>query len=417
MSTTPKYNLPLYDSEDKPNLRDQYNNAMGILDSKLSEMQGDISDIESDTGSLKEEVAGKAPIDHASEDGEYGIASTDKYGHIKVVDAITKGAYGAPTSDALIKYVADATSHPFSGKDIVTIGDSIMLGTKTTNPASDAMYVKIGQMLGGTVYNYSENNAGFTTNGSGSLGTTYQGQIQAAASAHPDARLVVISGGINDSFNVDTVSSQAISAFNQAKAGFPNALIVVAPMQMGNNTFPLYNKGNAIGVYSSICEAAMQCGIMCVEDCWMINIGRSDLVNEDNIHPNTNGATVEAAKIVAGIMGWNYKPSYKGSLTPGSDFNNIDEDNSFISCVDGNVNMSFILKSGSADVDFNKTIVTIPDWAKRGVNSVIPLATITASSKEVGAAFNSRGNSEIKTITTIPANADVYAQSSFTLGC
>ena len=165
---TPNYNLDLYASADKPNLRDQYNAAMGKIDTQMkksaddvtnananvltlqtqmTEAQKDIAELEStvdehgteitnvqktandaqadvtsltgrvtaaegditgaqnDIDGLQTAVDGKAPTDHASTANTYGQGSSTNFGHLKVVD---NGAAAASTGTAASpKMVAD----------------------------------------------------------------------------------------------------------------------------------------------------------------------------------------------------------------------------------------------------------------------------------------------------------------------
>ena len=150
---TPNYDLDLYASADKPNLRDQYNAAMGKIDTQMkksaddvtnananvltlqtqmTEAQKDISALEStvethgtqitdvqktaddalslaktnegniteaqnDIDGLQTAVDGKAPTDHASTANTYGQGSSTNFGHLKVADS---GEAGASTGTA-----------------------------------------------------------------------------------------------------------------------------------------------------------------------------------------------------------------------------------------------------------------------------------------------------------------------------
>lgn len=417
---TNNYHLPLYEDNDKPNLRDQYNNAMNTIDSQFTENAADYSTLSSlvsghtqDISDIEEEVNGKAPINHASTTTNYGVATTTQYGHVMLSDTVSSGSTGVPTSDALIEFVTSSMSHQFAGKDIVTVGDSIMLGTGTTNASVYGMHAVIGSLLGGTVYNYAENNAGFTVNGTGSLGTNIAGQLTAAASSHSDASLVIISGGINDSFSTPDVYSSALSTFNNAKSLFPDALIVCAPGQCGNIALPEYNSENFISVIQDIEEAALNTGILLVPDCWMMCIGRSDLVNSDNVHPNNNGAALEAAKIVAGIMGWNYKPTYSGTIT--SSTCNIDNGNSFVTCVDGIVSF-VIVASAKQQLNFNDVIVTLPAWCQRKVNAMVATAVGSDTSFSTGGAFLANGDNSLHAMTPVSPGQFIYASATYPLG-
>ena len=151
---TPNYNLDLYASADKPNLRDQYNAAMGKIDTQMkksandvvnananvltlqtqmNEAKTDISTLEStvethgtqithvqktaddalslaktnenDIDGLQTAVDKKAPTNHASTANAYGQGSPTNFGHLKVAD---NGAAAASTGTAASpKMVAD----------------------------------------------------------------------------------------------------------------------------------------------------------------------------------------------------------------------------------------------------------------------------------------------------------------------
>lgn len=165
---TPNYNLDLYASADKPNLRDQYNAAMGKIDTQMKKSaddvtnananvltlqtqmteaqkdiaelestvdehgteitnvqktandaqadvtsltgrvtaaEGDITEAQNDIDGLQTAVDGKAPTDHASTANTYGQGSSTNFGHLKVVD---NGAAAASTGTAASpKMVAD----------------------------------------------------------------------------------------------------------------------------------------------------------------------------------------------------------------------------------------------------------------------------------------------------------------------
>lgn len=158
---TPNYNLDLYVSADKPNLRDQYNAAMGKIDTQMkksaddvtnananvltlqtqvTEAQKDISALEStvkthgtqitdvqktandalslaqtnesgiadtqaDVTSLTGRVNGKAPINHASTANTYGQGSSTNFGHLKVTDSGSAAASSGTAASP--KMVAD----------------------------------------------------------------------------------------------------------------------------------------------------------------------------------------------------------------------------------------------------------------------------------------------------------------------
>lgn len=57
-SFTTNYNLDLYDTDDKPNLNDQYNDAMHKIDNAMHDMAGDIVTAETAVQNLTVKVDG-----------------------------------------------------------------------------------------------------------------------------------------------------------------------------------------------------------------------------------------------------------------------------------------------------------------------------------------------------------------------
>ena len=142
---TPNYNLDLYASEDKPNLRDQYNAAMGKIDTQMkknadgvtnananvgtlqtqmatandnieslqttvaqhttqigtandnasealstaNQNKSDIEDLTSTTEQQQIQIGGKAPTKHLSADATYGAGTASMYGHVKLTDSMS----------------------------------------------------------------------------------------------------------------------------------------------------------------------------------------------------------------------------------------------------------------------------------------------------------------------------------------
>ena len=53
---TPNYNLDLYASADKPNLRDQYNAAMGKIDTQMKKSADDVTNANASVLTLQTQV-------------------------------------------------------------------------------------------------------------------------------------------------------------------------------------------------------------------------------------------------------------------------------------------------------------------------------------------------------------------------
>ena len=372
--------------------------------------------------------ATKAPNNHASGDTTYGIGDTVNYGHVKLAEdtGSTSGANdGIAATPSLVhtltedvrakldaKIATKADRAEFAGKTLLTIGDSIMYGTGTSDHATQSIAAQIAAMLDMTVYNYAENNAGFTTNGSGTRKANYLNQLKAAHAEHPDADVIVISGGCNDA-TVDTdVYTAAVTAFRYAHDNFPNAKVFAAPFQygacQGNDTIANGNSGRNLKVINNISRAALATNTCLISHCWEMMVGQSQLLS-DTIHPNAEGAKIQAAKIVMGMLGYDYRPTYYDLPTPDPNINR----NEFTAyCIDGIVTLQGTCKTTGAVAAY-KPIMTLPDYANRGTSRVLG-GMIGGSWNYIGVYHNGK-----KLTTPVPINvdSDVYiAQETYPLG-
>lgn len=374
--------------------------------------------------------ATKAPVNHASEETIYGIGNGANYGHVKLaVDdtPATSGANdGVAATPSMAKMLVDdlnskmntalsrkADKNEFEGKKLITIGDSIMLGTGTENPSTQSIHAQIASMLNMTVYNYAENNAGYTTNGTGTRKAKYLAQLTAAHTEHPDADVIVISGGCNDA-TVDTdVYTAAVTAFTYAHDNFPNAKIFVAPFQYGacqnNDTIANGNNGRNLKVINSISRAALATNTRLIAHCWEMMVGQPQLV-PDGIHPNAEGAKIQAAKIVMGMLGYDYRPSYDELPVAGV---NMQRNELTCKCVDGIVIINGSMKN-TTDIKAYDKLVTLPAYANRGSSRCI--GGMTSSGWNWLGLYHAKR--EIFTPVNITgANQDIYIiGQSFPLG-
>lgn len=333
--------------------------------------------------------ATKAPVNHASEETIYGIGNGANYGHVKLAVDDTPATSGPndgiAATPSMVKMLvddlnskmntalsskADKNAFAFAGKKLITIGDSIMLGTGTNNPSTQSIHAQIASMLNMTVYNYAENNAGYTTNGTGTRKANYLAQLTAAHTEHPDADVIVISGGCNDA-TVDTdVYTAAVKAFKYARDNFPNAKIFAAPFQYGtcqnNDTIANGNNGRNLKVINSISRAALETNTRLINHCWEMMVGQSQLV-PDGIHPNAEGAKIQAAKIVMGMLGYDYRPSYDELPVAAA---NMQRNELTCKCVDGIVIINGSMKN-TADIKAYDKLVTLPAYANRASSRCI----------------------------------------------
>lgn len=418
---------------------EQYRTEVAQYDERIEKNSADIAknaaDIAKNSTDIAAEVARateaeetKAPKNHASENTTYGIGNTVNYGHVKLSDdtGSTNGANDgvAATPNMVNMLVQDVESKfnaklktkadikEFAGKKLVTIGDSIMLGTGTTANDTKSIHAQIAAMLHMNVYNYAENNAGFTMDGSGSRKAKYLVQLQAAKAEVPDADVIVISGGVNDATQNNDVYRAALEAFQYARNNFPNAKIFTAPFQygacQGNETIANGNANRNIRTITNITRAALETNIPIINHCWEMMVGQPNLLS-DEVHPNDEGARLQAAKIVMGMLGYDYRPSYYDLPVAGDNIS-INELTAY--CLDGVVTVQGTCNAADTIGAF-KTIATLPAYANRASNRVN--GGMLGNSWEYIGLYHSGRN--IVTPKQIGAYTDIYVgQETYPLG-
>lgn len=418
---------------------EQYRTEVAQYDARIEKNSADIAKNSADIAKNAEDIAAevaratetertKAPNNHASQDTTYGIGTTVNYGHVKLSDdtGSTSGANDgvAATPNMVNMLVQDVESkfnaqlktkadiNEFAGKKLVTIGDSIMLGTGTTANDTKSIHAQIAAMLHMTVYNYAENNAGFTTDGSGSRKARYLVQLQAAKAEVPDADVIVISGGVNDATQNYDVYRAALEAFQYARNNFPNAKIFTAPFQygacQGNETIANGNAKRNLKTITNITRAALETNIPIISHCWEMMVGQTNLLS-DEVHPNDEGARLQAAKIVMGMLGYDYRPSYYDLPVAGDNIS-INELTAY--CLDGVVTVQGTCNAAN-EIGAFKTIATLPAYANRASNRVN--GGMLGSSWEYIGLYHSGRN--IVTTKQIGAHTDIYVgQETYSLG-
>ena len=165
---TQNYNLDLYAGTDKPNLRDQYNAAMGKVDAaimgnanaisatntavanlttRVSNDEKDITGLRDDIDQLETTVGGKAPTMHAVTANTYGQGDAANFGHVKLSDAInatsdaTSGTSATPKAVKSAYDLASSASTAAQGAQTTAnqaVQDAAAASTKATNAQNAA---------------------------------------------------------------------------------------------------------------------------------------------------------------------------------------------------------------------------------------------------------------------------------------
>lgn len=365
-SFTPNYNLDLYDVDDKPNLNDQYNDAMRKVDNALHGMSNDIVTAETAVNNLSTKVDGfdtritanataaataqttaesavdmsreaKSAADAAQSAADTAQSAADTaQGDVNTLkkkfpivtndispNAITsaKIATGAVTGDKIAnaavgvsKLGADVvelinTSRGGIDKSRLThatylcIGDSYAQAEVTANTWPDRLKHVLGDNA--TIINAAVSGGGFTTS------TTFQDQIVNKAntmnqSARDKVDCVIIAGGRNDigSQSENTLLNASLDTIVAASSNFKNAVILLVPM--------LWDAGVAQSYYDYVkAQQYLQGGIQAnvhnpvipVNWAWTWLKGNSGAIQSDNVHPNRVGALIIAKYMIAALTG------------------------------------------------------------------------------------------------------------------
>lgn len=342
-NVTPNYKLPQYIASDRPSYLGDWNEAMGIIDSGMEENKEGLTATNTTVANMKVYVDNKV-----TESKDY------------VDNQIT--AMNVKVNNTYTKAEADSKFVPiFNGGLCVVAGDSITLGTGTSNPSTDAWPVKLAAKRNLNVKNYAQNNAGFVAAGTGTPSRNFIQQLQAAAAdatfSNDDVKLVIVAGGINDVSQVSSLESNAVACLNYAKNTFTNAQVWCVPVIAGKAPLPTLNGGNRWECVPPIINACDATGVNKIVGGWCWMIGQSQFASDD-IHPNTAGAAKIADYINSGLNHNNTFPSYKGEATAqnGTSVGNVvvTSTNGVVS-ISGNFNLS-------QDVAQYKPVFLLPEW-------------------------------------------------------
>lgn len=348
MSETSNYNFPLYDSTDKPNLRDQYNGAITMIDTELTNQNAAI-----------ENTYTKTEVDTKLE-GYYTEGEVDE----KLDDY-----YNKSESDGKYEPLAVAQT------ELVVCGDSIMYGTGQTTSLGS----RIASALGLTLHNYAVNQAGFTFPGTSASDTILE-QLTKAKGAVDVAKVkyVVIAAGINDSSSTEAAhlpnatKAAAQTALQYAVTNFPHSEVHFIPMLVANTPMMSWQNNNTSGSittatkaqwYAALCQAANSvAGVHLIEGGYAVTYGESSMTS-DNIHPNDKGSD-EMAKYISNAI------ANKGDIFPVKsaviDISAVATTNAqsfaYAETHNGMVYIAFALKT-SKQLGSNVEIFNVPAWA------------------------------------------------------
>lgn len=392
---TPNYHLPQYIGGDRPSYLGDWNQAMGIVDGAMHDNALDIADNKTAVSNMKTYVDNSVSDLTESVDNKLTVVDT------KLEDVYTK-------SEVVSAFVSKSL-----GGICVVAGDSISLGTGTTNPATDSWCAQLAAMRNFTLYNYAQNNAGFVAAGTGTPSRTFIQQLQAAAAdnsfINAAVRIVIVAGGINDNSYVSQLEGATKSTLQYAKTTFPNARIVCVPVLAGSEILPNVSGGNRALHIPPIIKGSLATGVEVIEGAWTWLIGMNNL-SSDGVHPNTAGALEVAQNMNGCLESGSYFVSRTGVVTGNENFNTAQLTATLINGVVTIEGLAIAQRATSP----NSKICDLPGWCKNS-QTVTALAFFSESAKQ---AFIFKGNTSLSLIQAAnTSDPYVYINSiSFPVG-
>lgn len=212
-STTDNYNLPLYDTGDPANLRDQYNNAMGIIDGELKTL----SDADSTTNATVAGFESKVTeLETAVSDNESGIAAVNANLNALGANNVTN-ATNLKRSIAYTRYNTDFVT--------VCFGDSYCNGYidgSGDNPNYEIVKY-FAQAMDTGYKNYAVSGSGFSD--SSTFNNQYNVARQDSTIDKNNVKFVLFCGGRNDNDSVIPLSTMS-TFVNNVMDLYPNAVMI-----------------------------------------------------------------------------------------------------------------------------------------------------------------------------------------------
>lgn len=199
---------------------------------------------------------------------------------------------------------------------LVCIGDSILAGWSDENPGGiNAWDTYLAAALGYESENVFKNGIGGSGFASGTtfaqMVPTMKSRIEAANKSANDVKLVIVGGGVNDVRNnvTHTAMKQGVNALiASARTAFPNAIIHIFPMIIGNFGYGprLADLEDDVRKTVLLQSASVTNKVVLHTGCWSWNYdGNDDGVSADRIHLLADGQKLVGNSMAVEINGGN----------------------------------------------------------------------------------------------------------------
>lgn len=453
---TTNFNLPLYQDNTPADLRDGYNNSMRVIDDNMRSITTGVNKANANLTALGADTPEKAAtlatniangntahhllaymsitddtsarehinaIEQNHTDTQnntnaliaLGADTTDKANTLKnTINTNTNSltALGAETPEkaTALKNTINRTptlitnnrNLPKNAK-IVCIGDSYGEGYQATNKTTDNPYAVMGRTLHATIYNYSDGGAGFVAT-SNNTNRAFNDMVNAAYNDHTaDAGTidyVMITGGQNDTPKTyDAVKQATTECVTNAATKFPNAKIVVYPMQ-----WPSYQLWESVfTTYTAIMDGVAATGVgIAVPNGYEFFQGHPELFSTDQKHPNTNGYKLLGNKYASVLMGGDGGTYNAGKITTSAATNVTLDTQAMAIATNGMLSIHMHVKPNASHQGYNAgdKIAFLPKFAKLNQAPTGYFSAVTSSGKMVVLGINNEDFSANPTIFT-----------------
>ena len=256
----------------------------GTADSGLKTL---ITDNKTETDAA---IAEKSPISHASAETTYGVGSDTKYGHVKLTDSVvsTEGADSgkAVTGKAVAAAIADNVSRY---KNILCIGDSYLEGFSPDGNVTPWGTV-LRNLYGCDGHNTALGGTGFVNKVQNKNFTNLINDAAAGTGYDTDFDCVIIGGGFNDrGIDASNIAAGVKSALDAVYQHWPNAAVYVFGFMWGCKGYGASTEAKSKAAQDAVNSYPGKNNLFYCSGCWTWNIGHTERIASDNIHPNQSG--------------------------------------------------------------------------------------------------------------------------------
>ena len=261
----------------------------------------------------------------------------------------------------------------------------------------------MGRTLHATIYNYSDGGAGFVAT-SNNTNRTFNDMVNAAYNDHTvDAGTidyVMITGGQNDTPKTYAdVKQAATECVTNAATKFPNAKIVVYPMQ-----WPSYQLWETtFTTYAAIMDGVAATGVgIAVPNGYEFFQGHPELFSTDQKHPNTNGYKALGNKYASVLMGGTGDTYNAGKITTSAATNVTLDTQAMAIATNGMLSIHMHVKPNNSHTGYKAgdKIAFLPKFAKLNQATTGYFTAVTNSGKMVVLGINNEDISANPTIFT-----------------